>query len=93
MLKQKKAGKGRDSTLSEDKVKALLTEKDAKISALTSEISKLTNALNNASVATATRGSKAGVTRRQHPLTAFSTTIQQDGDSTTQVRRDRKSVV
>lgn len=86
MLKQKKAGKGRDSTLSEDKVKALLTEKDAKISALTSEISKLTNALNNASVATATRGSKAGVTRRQHPLTAFSTTIQQDGDSTTQVR-------
>ncbi|GMI46797.1 hypothetical protein TrCOL_g2482 [Triparma columacea] len=85
MLKSKGGKKGRESSLTEDKVKALLTEKDAKISALTAEISKLTNALNNSNVAGAGRA-VASTTRRQHPLTAFSTTITSTGDGTTQVR-------
>jgi len=68
-------------------VRSLLLEKDAKIQAMQNEIMKLTNTLQQ----TQSAGSET-VKRRHHPLTAFSTTIQevnggQNGNNMQQVRK------
>jgi len=92
MLRQKKkSGGSRESSFSEDKVKALLLEKDAKITSLTSEISKLQNMLTNttSSHGGSLASSSHAKAKRHHPLTAFNTTITEESSGGTSQTRSR----
>jgi len=83
MLSQKKKkSSSRESSLTEDKVKNLLLEKDAKISSMQAEIAKLTNMLNNSSASSHVTSK----TKRHHPLTAHSTTITEASAGMSQTR-------